>query len=291
MVVPFSPGGASDTAARVLSRYLAPRLGQQIVIDNRPAAAGTIGVGIVARAPADGYTLLMGSNAEIVVNPNLYPNLPYDTARDFHPISLVVNTPLLVVVHPGVAVKSIEDLIQFARAKPDSLNYASSGNGGAVHLATELFKSMTATRMRHVPFQGGAPGLTQTIAGETQVMFVVMPLGLPQARAGRVRALAVTSAKRVSVAPEFPTVAEAGVPGYSLVVWNGLMAPAKTPRAILARLYDETVSIVAAPEVQAAYAKAGAEATTSTSEEFAKLIASELKKYATVIREAGIRID
>ena len=291
MIVPFSPGGASDTAARILSAHLAPRLGQTIVIDNRPAAAGTIGVEIAARAAPDGYTLLMGSNAEIVVNPNLYPKLPYDTARDFHAISLVVNTPLLVVVHPSVEAKSIKDLIALAKARPDGLNYASSGNGGGVHLATEMFKSATGVKMRHIPFQGGAPGLTQTIAGDTQVMFVVMPLGLPQARAGRVRALAVTAAQRVSAAPEIPTVAESGVPGYELVIWNGLMAPSGVPQPILTRLYQETIRIIALPEVRESYAKRGAEATSSTSEAFAALIIAERRKYAKVIKDANIRID
>jgi len=291
MIVPFSPGGASDTAARVLSAHLAPRLGQSIVIDNRPAAAGTIGVELASRSAPDGHTLLMGSNAEIVVNPNLYPKLPYDTARDFHAISLVVNTPLLVVVHPSVKATTIKDLIALAKARPDGLNYASSGNGGGVHLATEMFKSATGVRMRHIPFQGGAPGLAQTISGETQVMFVVMPLGLPQARAGKVRALAVTSAQRASAAPEIPTVAEAGVAGYELVIWNGLMAPRGVPRAILDRLYKETISIVALPEVRESYSRRGAEATSSTPEEFAALIRTELKKYAKVIKDAGIKID
>ncbi len=291
MIVPFSPGGASDTAARVLSAHLAPRLGQTIVIDNRPAAAGTIGVEIAARSAPDGYTLLMGSNAEIVVNPNLYPKLPYDTARDFHAISLVVNTPLLVVVHPSVDAKSIKDLIALAKARPDGLNYASSGNGGGVHLATEMFKSATGVKMRHIPFQGGAPGLIQTVAGETQVMFVVMPLGLPQARAGKVRALAVTAAQRVSAAPEIPTVAESGVPGYELVIWNGLMAPRGVPQTILNRLYQETISIVALPEVKESYSKRGAEATSSTSEAFAALILTERKKYAKVIKDANVKID
>jgi tripartite-type tricarboxylate transporter receptor subunit TctC len=290
MIVPFSPGGASDTAARVLSRYLIPRLKQQIVIDNRTGAAGTIGAEIAARATPDGYTLLMGSSGE-VMNPALHRNLPYDSARDFRPISLVAYTPLIVVVHPSVSVHSIQDLIALAKSRPDGLDYASSGNGAGVHLGTELFKSMTGVRMRHIPFKGGAPGLTSTIAGETQVMFVAMPLGLPQSRAGKVRALAVTSATRVSAAPELPTVAEAGLSGYELVIWNGLMAPAGTPKPILDRLYAETVAIIALPEVKQRFTDLGTEAASSTPEEFSKLMRIELAKYIKLVKDAGIKID
>ncbi len=290
MIVPFSAGGASDTAARVLSRHLAPRIAQPIVIDNRAGAAGTIGTEIVARATANGHTLLMGSSGE-VMNPALYRNLSYDAARDLAPISLVAFTPLLVVVHPSVAVNSIQDLIALARAKPDGLDCASSGNGGGVHLATELFKSMTGTRMRHIPFQGGAPGLRSTLAGETQVMFVAMPLGLPQARSGKVRALAVTSPNRVSAAPELPTVSEAGLSGYKLVIWNGLMAPSGTPAPILDRLYRETRAITELAEVRQAFTNVGAEAAGSTPEEFAALIKVELTKYAKLVRDASIKID
>ena len=291
MVVPFSPGGASDTAARIVSSQLVQRFGQQIVIDNRPRGAGTIGVEIAAKSPADGYTLLMGSNAEITINPNLYPKLPYDTARDLVPISMVASTPLLVVTNPALGIQTLPELISQARAKPDQISFASSGNGGTVHMATQLFISMTGARMRHIPYQGGAAGLTATLAGETNLIFVAMPLGLPQARAGRVRALAVTTPKRVAAAPEIPTVAESGVPGYQMDVWNGLMAPAGLPRPIFDRPHTETVRIMALAEVRQAFAKVGAEAFSSTPAAFAQLVKSELAQYAKVVKEAGLKID
>ncbi len=291
MVVPFSPGGASDTAARIVSAQLASRFNQQIVIDNRPRGSGTIGVEITTKARPDGYTLIMGSNAEITINPNLYTKLPYDTARDLVPISMVASTPLLVVVHPALALKSIQDLIVAARANPDQITFASSGNGGTVHMGTQLFISMTGARLRHIPYQGGAAGLTATMAGQTNLIFVAMPLGLPQARAGKVRALAVSTAKRVPAAPEIPTVAEAGVPGYAMDIWNGLMATAGTPEPILARLHEETVRAIALPEVQAAFAKVGAEAFSSTPQAFAERVRSELATYARVVKEAGMKID
>jgi len=291
MLVPFSPGGASDTAARVVGQHLAPRLGQQIVIENRPGAGGTIGTELAARAAPDGHTLLMGSNTEIVINPNLYRKLPYDTVRDFVPISLVANTPLILVVHPSLPVKTVKELIALARAKPGQIDYASSGNGSTVQLAAEMFKTMAGVNLRHIPYQGSAPAVTQTMAGEAQLMMPAMPAALQQARAGKLRALAVTSPGRVAAAPELPTVAEAGVPGYEIGIWNGLVAPAGTPKPVLDRLYDEVVKVVALPEVKQSFANIGAETLSSTPQEFAALIKAELAKYAKVVKDAGVRID
>ncbi len=291
MLVPFSPGGASDTAARVVGQALGPRLGQQIVIENRPGAGGTIGTEIAARATPDGHTLLMSSNTEMVINPNLYRKLPYDTLRDFVPISMVANTPLLLVIHPSVPAKTVQELIALAKARPGALNYASSGNGSTVQLASEMFKTMAGVNLRHIPFNGSAPAVVQTIAGEAQIMFPAMPAALQQARSGKLRALAVTSSKRVAAAPELPTVAESGVTGFEIGIWNGLVAPAGTPKAILERLYSELVPVLANAEVRQSFSNIGAEVVTSTPAEFAALIKSDLAKYAKVVKDADVRID
>jgi tripartite-type tricarboxylate transporter receptor subunit TctC len=291
MMVPFSPGGASDTAARVVSQQLAPRLGQQIVIENRPGAGGVIGTELAARSTPDGYTLLMGSNTEMVINPNLYKKLPYDTQRDFAPISLVADTPLIMVVHPSVPAKTVQELIALAKAKPGALNYASSGNGSTVQLASEMFKSMAGVNIRHIPFNGSAPAVIQTIAGETQLVIPAMPAALQQARSGKLRALAVTTAKRVAAAPELPTVAESGVPGYDITIWNGLLAPAGTPKPVLDRLYAELLKVLAMPEVKQSFANIGAEVVTSTPAQFAAFIKSDLAKYAKVVKDADVKID
>jgi len=291
MLVPFSPGGASDTAARVVSQQLAPRLGQQIVIENRPGAGGVIGAELAARATPDGYTLLMGSNTEIVINPNLYKKLPYDTQRDFTPISLVADTPLILVVHPSVPAKTVQELIALAKAKPGVLNYASSGNGSTVQLASEMFKTMAGVNIRHIPFNGSAPAVIQTIAGETQLVIPAMPAALQQARSGKLRALAVTTAKRVAAAPELPTVAESGVPGYEITIWNGLLAPSGTPKPVLDRLHAEVLKVLAMPEVKQSFTNIGAEIVTSTPVQFAAFIKSDLAKYAKVVKDADVRID
>lgn len=291
MLVPFSPGGASDTAARVVGQQFAPRLGQQIVIENRPGAGGVIGTELAARSTPDGYTLLMGSNTEVVINPNLYKKLPYDTQRDFTPISLVADTPLIMVVHPSVPAKSVQELIALAKAKPGVLNYASSGNGSTVQLAGEMFKSMAGVNIRHIPFNGSAPAVIQTIAGETQLVIPAMPAALQQARSGKLRALAVTTAKRVAAAPELPTVAESGVPGYEITIWNGLLAPTGTPKPVLDRLYAELLKVLAMPEVKQSFANIGADVVTSTPAQFAAFIKSDLAKYAKVVKDADVKID
>jgi tripartite-type tricarboxylate transporter receptor subunit TctC len=264
MLVPFSPGGASDTAARVVGQAMGPRLGQQIVIENRPGAGGVIGTEIAAKATPDGYTLLMSSNTEMVINPNLYRKLPYDTLKDFTPVSLVANTPLLLVVNPSLPAKTVQELIGLAKARPGAINYASSGNGSTVQLASEMFKTMAGINLRHIPFNGSAPAVVQTIAGETQVMFPAMPAALQQARAGKLRALAVTSSKRVSAAPELPTVAESGVPGFDIGIWNGLVAPTGTPKPVLDRLYAELTQVLALADVKQSFANIGAEVMSSS---------------------------
>ncbi|HUR58215.1 MAG TPA: tripartite tricarboxylate transporter substrate binding protein [Opitutaceae bacterium] len=291
MLVPFSPGGASDTAARVVSQHMGPRLAQQIVIENRPGAGGTIGTELAAKATPDGHTLLMASNTEMVINPNLYRKLPYDTIKDFTPVSLVANTPLIIVVHPSVAAKNVQELVALAKARPGAINYASSGNGSTVQLATEMFKTMSGINLRHIPFNGSAPAVVQTIAGETHVMFPAMPAALQHARSGKLRALAVTTAKRVSAAPELPTVAESGMAGFDIGIWNGLVAPAGTPKPVLQRLYAELAKTLAMPEVVQSFGNIGAEVMTGGPAEFAGLMTAELAKYAKVVKDANVRID
>lgn len=291
MIVPFSPGGASDVSARIVGQKLAERWGQQVVVENRSGAGGTIGADLAAKAAPDGYTLLMGSSTEIAINPHLYTRLAYNTVRDFAPVTRVASIPLILVTHSSLPVKSVKELVALAKARPGELNYASSGNGSTLHLAGEMFKKTAGVEMLHVPHTGSAPAVVSLMSGETQVMLAAMPAALPQARAGRLRVLAVTSAKRVAAASEVPTMIEAGVPGYEILIWTGLLAPAGTPADILNRLNAEVIKILALSDVRQGFANQGAEIQTSSREEFAGYIKSELAKFARVVKEAGVKID
>ncbi len=291
MMVPFSPGGASDLAARIVGQKLSERLGQQVVVENRPGAGGAIGAELAARAPADGYNLLMGSSTEIAINPHLYKKLSYDTVRDFAPVAHVASTPLLVVVHPSLPAKTVKELIALARSRPGQLFSASSGNGSTTHLALELFKVATRIEVVHVPHNGSAPAVMSVMTGEAQLFFGAMPAVLQQARAGKLRALAVTSPQRRAAAPDLPTVIEAGVPGYEILIWNALFAPRGTPPAIIARLNGEVVKILDLPEVREAFVKQGAEVSGSTPEQLAAYVAAELAKWAKVVAASGAKLD
>jgi tripartite-type tricarboxylate transporter receptor subunit TctC len=291
VIVPFSPGGASDTAGRIIGQKLSERWGQQVVVDNRPGAGGTIGTALAAKAPPDGYTLLLGSSTELAVNPNLYSKLAYDTTRDFVPLALIASTPLLLVTHPSLPVKSVKELVALAKARPGDLNYASSGNGATTHLAAEMFKRAAGIDLLHVPHTGSAPAVVSMMSGQTQLGLFAIPAVLPQARAGKLRALAVTSAKPVSAAPELPTLAQSGYAEANIVIWNAMMAPAGTPAEITAKLSAEILEILKIAQVRQSFTNQGAEMTPGDAKQLAAFLSSELAKFAKVVKESGARID
>jgi tripartite-type tricarboxylate transporter receptor subunit TctC len=288
IVIPFSPGGTPDIQMRILEEKITPRLGQPFIHDYRPGAAGNIGMEVVARAPADGYTLIIGTVGNWAVNPHLY-KLSYDVVADFAPIINVGSTPAVLVVHPSVPVKSMKELIALARQRPGELNYGSTGIGGFGHMCAELFASMTNTRMTHVSYKGSAPALTDLVGGHIQVLFNSAIVTVPHITAGKVRALATTGTTRMPILPNVPTVAEAGLPGYENTTWSGIAAPAKTPRAHIDRLNREFADALAQPDVKERFVQSGSSVTGGTPEQLQAHLKVELAKYARLIREAGIK--
>jgi tripartite-type tricarboxylate transporter receptor subunit TctC len=291
LVVPFAAGGATDVLARLVGERLTASLGQQVVVDNRPGAGGNIGSDIVARAEPDGYTILMGAVGTHAINPSLYPKMPYDPVKDFAPVTLVASVPNVLVVNPEVPAKSVEELIDLAKAKPGELNFASSGNGTSIHLSGELFKAMTGTDIVHVPYKGSGPAVTDLLGGQVQMMFDNMPSSLPHVKAGKLRALGVTSAKRSPALPEVPTIAEAGVPGYDATSWFGILAPAGTPEPVVTRLQGAIVQALGEPEMRQRMADLGAEPVGDTPAEFGQFIAAEIAKWAKVVNDAGVKLE
>lgn len=287
LVVPSSPGGGTDITARILAPKLSEALGQQVVVENRAGAGTMIGTELVAKAPPDGYTLLMGLST-LAINPAMYKKVPYDAVRDFAPISQVISAPNMLVVHPSVPVKTVKELIAFMRARPDQLNYASAGHGTNPHLSMELFLSMTKVKAVHIPYKGLAPGIVDLIAGHVTLASATMLTGLPHVKSGRLRCLGTTGDKRAAVLPEYPTIAEAGVPGYEASQWYGVLAPAQTPKEIVARLNTEIVRILQAPDMKQKLAADGTDPVGSAPDEFARYIKSELTKWGKVARDAGI---
>ena len=290
LVVPYPAGGNADNTARLLATHLGHRLGQQVVVDNRPGGSGTIGAAAVAKAPADGYTLLLDATA-FTVNPSLFPKLPFDAAKDFAPISLVLQVPLLMVVPANSPFQSVADVAKAARARPGHLTYASAGNGGAQHLAGELFKQGQKVAITHIPYRGGAPALTDLIGGQVNLMFSATTASGPFVKSGKLRALAISSPRRVEGWESVPTVAESGVPGFQVSEWNGLFAPAGTPRPVLERLEAEARAIVASPEMKKRFAELGVQGVGSSAQEFSSFLKAETTKWAEVIRTSGIRMD
>jgi tripartite-type tricarboxylate transporter receptor subunit TctC len=288
LVVPSSPGGGTDITARILAPKLTERLGQQIVVENRAGAGTMIGTEVVAKAAPDGYTLLMGLST-LAINPAMYKKVPFDPVRDFAPISQVIAAPNMLVVHPSVPAKTVKELIAFARARPGQLNYASAGHGTNPHLSMELFLSMTGLKVVHIPYKGLAPGIVDLLAGHVTLATATMLTGLPHVKSGRLRLLGTTGAKRAAVLPDEPTVAEAGVPGYEASQWYGVLAPAQTPKEIVARLHAEIVRILQAPDMKQKLAADGTDPVGSSPEEFARYIRSELTKWGKVARDAGIQ--
>jgi len=290
MVVAYPPGSQVDTVARLLSQKLAEAFAKPIVIDNAAGAAGGIGTDRVAKARPDGYTLGILAPGPLVVNPSLY-KLPYDPVRDFAPVSQVVATPNMLVVHNAVPAKSLKELLALAKAQPGVLSYASGGGGITNHMAAELLKSAAGLDIRHVPYKGVAAAIPDLMGGRVTMMFGPVALLLPLSREGKLRALAVTSLKRTSVVPEVPTIAESGYPGFEVMVWTGLLAPAKTPVAIIRKLHVETVKALAIPELHTRFADLGLDIIGNSPDEFAAVIESEIPKWAKVIKDAGIRAD
>ena len=291
MIVPFSPGGTSDTLARILGQKMTEAWGQQIVVDTRPGASGIIGTELAAHAPADGYTLLHGNLSQFATNPFLYTKIPYDTFRDFLPLNQVGTAPQLLVVHPALPVKSVQDLIELAKAKPGTLNFGSGGAGTLAYLGGEMFKMQTGANIVHVPYKGTVLALNDLIAGQVQLLFSDMPIALPHAKSGRLRAIAVTGAKRTPLLPDMRTVAESGVPGYALDNWWGILAPRGVSKEITSKLSAEIARIHAMADVKERYATLGVEAMSTTPEQFARYIKSEAAKFSRVIRESGAKVD
>ena len=291
MIVPFSPGGTSDTLARVLGQKMTESWGQQVVVDTRPGASGIIGTDIAARAAADGYTLLHGNLSQFATNPFLYSKIPYDTFRDFIPLTQVGTAPQLLVVNPALPAKSVGELIQLAKAKPGTLNYGSGGAGTLAYLGGEMFRMQAGVNIIHVPYKGTVLALNDLIAGAVQMLFSDMPIALPHAKSGKLRAIAVTGAKRTPLYPEIRTVAESGVPGYALDNWWGVLAPRNVPRDVAGKLASGIARIHTLNDVRERYAALGVEALGTSSEQFAAYIKSEAVKFSKVIRESGAKVD
>ncbi len=291
LVVPFPPGGPLDTIGRAIAQRLTQTWGQAVVVENKPGAGGNIGADAVAKSAPDGYTILMGALSTHAVNPSLYPNMPYDAVKDFAPITLVATTPNVLVVNPSLPVASAQAFIAYAKANPGKLNFGSGSTGSAGHLAGELFNVETAAAMVHVPFKGGAPATQALLAGDTQLMFDNLANAMPHVKAGKLRALAVTTAERSKLAPELPTMAEAGVAGFDISTWFGLFAPAGTPRDIVQKWNAEVVKILDSPEMRERLAAQGAEAAPTSPERFAAFVASEARKYARIVKLSGAKVD
>jgi tripartite-type tricarboxylate transporter receptor subunit TctC len=290
IIVPFAPGGGTDIIARIMAPRLAESLGQQVIVDNRPGGGTLIGAELAARAAPDGYTLFMGLNGTMAINPSLHRKLPYDPVKDFAPVTLVAIGPNVLVVHPSLPVKTVAELIMLARKHPNKLSYASSGIGGAPHLAGEMLKSMAGIELVHIPYKGAAPATTDLLAGHVQVMFAGLGPALPHVKSGRLRALAVAGARRTPALPETPTIAE-HLKGFEASSWFAVFVPAGTPKDTVARLHTDIVSVMARQDLQQPLLSQGYEPVTGTPVELAQLVREDTARWARVIREAGITAD
>ena len=288
LIVPFAPGGGNDTVARLVGQGLSTELGQPVVVDNRPGAGGIVGAEAAAKAAPDGYTLFLGGVGSHAINPNLHASLSYDPVKDFAPISLIASAPLVLVVHPSVPATSVRELVALAKAQPGKLNYASNGNGSSSHLAAVMFASMTGVDMVHVPYKGLSPALSDLLSGQVQLMFSSVVAIVPHVKAGKLRALAVSSRERLSLLPDLPTIAESGVPGYQTSSWYGILAPAGTPPDVVAKLNAALVKVVSQPEVRQALAQEGADPVGNSPAAFGAFIQSERQRLGDVIRTAKV---
>lgn len=292
LVVPYPPGSGTDIAARVLGQKLTESWGQQVIVDNRPGAGAIIGVEAVAKAAPDGYTIGIADTGPLAINPALYPKLPYNPTRDLAPVTLVAKLPFILVVNPTLPVHSVAELVALAKSRPGQINYASVGNGSAVHLATELFKTRAGVDLTHIPYKGSAPALQGLLGGEASVMFVNLLSAQSLVQSGKVRALAAAPGKRISAMPDLPTIAEAGVPGYEFEAWFGIVAPSGTPAPVIDKLNQDLRRAIALPEVQDMFInKGGFEPVGSTVESFAKLIPAEVDRWGKLVRQTGAKVE
>ena len=290
VIVPYPPGGPTDIVARVVFQQVSESTGQQFIIDNRPGAGGNIGADAVAKAAPDGYTLLVATTAH-AINMSLFKNINYDVLKDFAPITLLTQGPLVLVATPNFPANNVRELIALAKAKPDTLNFASSGNGQSTHLSGELFNSMAGIKLSHIPYKGSAPALTDVIAGQVPLMFDTMLSAMPFVKSGKLKALAVTSLARSPAAPELPTIAESGLPGYSVFAWNGLLAPAGTPKSVITRLSEELKKAMALPQVKDKFSAQGFAASWNTPEQFGGFLKGEVEKWAKTVKASGAALE
>lgn len=291
LIVTFPPGGSSDTAARIVVPELAKRLGQPVVVDNRPGAGGGLGLDLVAKAPADGYTIVLASAGALTINSTLYPNLPYNPAHDFAPITLFGTSPFVLVATPGLPANNAKEVVALAKAQVGKLSYASGGSGTAMHLSGELFKAMTGSFILHVPYRGSAPAVLAVMSGETSLAIADIGSIQPQLKSGRLKVIGVMSKERSTLAPNMPTLAESGIPGYESSGWFAILAPAGTPPGIVARLNTEITTVLRLPEIRERFSSAGLEPLTSTPEQLVQLIKTETVKWARVIKASGAKVD
>jgi len=290
LVVGSTPGGGTDISARLIAPKMSEQLGQQVVVENRPGATTTIGVNYVVRSAPDGYTMLMGVSS-LAINPHILQNVPYDALKDLAPVTQVLVAPNIMVAHPSLPIRTVKDLVAFARARPGQLNFAAGGAGSSQHLAIELFLYMTGTKIVHVPYKGQGMALIDVVAGQVSLMMANVISALPHVRSARLRALGVTGSKRTTVAPDIPTIAEAGVPGYEVLQWYGVLAPAATPREIIGRLHGVIAHAVQDPKIRERIVADAGEPVGNTPDEFSAILRADYKKWGDVIRKAGIRVD
>lgn len=290
-IVPLAPGGSVDIAARLVAQELSTTLSQQVAVDNRAGGGGNIGAELAARAAPDGYTIVMGSSSNFGVNPSLYRNLPFDPIKDFEPVGMVSLAPNVLVLNPSVPARTVRELVALAKARPGSLNFASSGTGGSPHLAGELFKLVTETNITHIAYKGTGQAMGDLLAGQVQMSFGTVLALLPQIKSGKLRALAVTTKKRVAALPDVPTMAEQGYAGIETTAWNGVLAPARTPQAVIRRLNGDLVRILSTPQVRDRFDAQGAEAVPSSPAEFGQFIREEIDKWGKVVRAAGLTAE
>ena len=291
LICPFPPGGTTDVVARIVAQGLTEAWGQQVIVDNRPGAGAVIGTEMAAKSPPDGYTVLLGSITTHAVNPALHKKLNFDAVNDFAPVTLVVSSPQLLAVNPSVAARSVKELIALAKAKPGQLNYASAGQGSSPHLTFELFKSASGIDIRHVPYKGTGPAITELVGGQVQAMITGVVALMPHVKSGKLRALAVTSKGRVGVLPDVPTIMESGVPNFDVSSWFGVFLPAGTPKAIVTRMNAQVRKIVEAPDVKKRLVDLGADPETNTPEQFAAYVRSERTRWAKVVQDTGARVE
>ena len=289
MVVPFAAGGPTDVYARAVGQELTKLLGQPVIVDNRPGAGGNLGADLVAKSPPDGYSVVLGAVGAFAVNMTLYPKMPYDVLRDFAPVSLVAIVPMVLVVNPGVPVKTPKELVELAKSKPGKLSYGSAGNGTSIHMSAEMFKAMTGIDMAHVPYKGAAPAMTDLIGGQVQLMFADATSVIPHVKSGKVRAVAAT--KHVEAMPEVPTFAQSGFPSYDPTVWYGVFAPAGTPRDVVVKLNAGIAKSLQARDVRERLIGLGAQPTSSTPEEFTEFVRAEIPRWGKVVKSSGATVD